>query len=446
MSEDPNTTNEYENQAIQSIGEKLYLDDETADVFFAVKSNDDDVVERIPAHKCQLAAISNVFKAMFYGKMKELGDVKITDIHVSAFKEFLQFFYLSRVQLTMENLCEVMNFGHKYNVSECLNVCLRFLKDSSISEDVCNIYHAAIVLDLSEFKQICENFITLNTENVFKSDGFMKCTSKVLCHILKINLLSCSEMDVFKACVSWVKALSKQNEITKESLQAYLGDLFYEIRFRSMSIEQFTELIPSFGHLFSINDIQEIIQMIQSKDFKPKFFNEKFRKAEWDEVKIVECDRLADEEVEEYFYMNPIESITFSTNEPVLLGEFDCQALKVYRDEAHHDLRSDLPTEITITENSHSCGSSRILSQLKANLGSKNKTVVTLTEPVLIRPGFKYTIELKQSVEGHCLKGLYMEEIVNMDFDITINFHSCNISKDTKNIVSPISVLKFNRI
>lgn len=55
---------------------KMFHDSETADVCFVLKS-DDDSIERILAHKNILAAASDVFKSMFYGPLKEDGDVQV---------------------------------------------------------------------------------------------------------------------------------------------------------------------------------------------------------------------------------------------------------------------------------------------------------------------------------------------------------------------------------
>lgn len=206
MSITNNTNVDYENQTVRTIGEKLYLDADTADVHFAVKiGNEGGAFERIPGHKSQLAAGSDVFKAMFYGDIKELGDVMVTDISVSGFKEFLQFFYLSRVQLTTENFGEVMNFGQKYIVPECLKIGLIFLKDELTVDNICTIYDVAIALDIKELNKLCENWITVNSEDFFNSDSFLSCSRDLLGHILQLNHFSCSEMDIFVACISWVK-------------------------------------------------------------------------------------------------------------------------------------------------------------------------------------------------------------------------------------------------
>lgn len=42
------------------------------------------------------AASSDVFKAMFYGELKENADIRVTDVSHAAFKQFLQFFVSSQ--------------------------------------------------------------------------------------------------------------------------------------------------------------------------------------------------------------------------------------------------------------------------------------------------------------------------------------------------------------
>lgn len=60
-------------------GETIYLDAETADVFFVV-DNGRGGSERILGHKYIVAAVSDVFRAMFYGPLKKEEDIGISHV------------------------------------------------------------------------------------------------------------------------------------------------------------------------------------------------------------------------------------------------------------------------------------------------------------------------------------------------------------------------------
>ncbi|XP_055326078.1 BTB/POZ domain-containing protein 6-A-like, partial [Sitodiplosis mosellana] len=234
---------DYSSKLLTAIGRKLYLNSELADVHFVFEANHD--FERVPANKAHLMTGSDVFATMFNGSWKEMDKVKIGDVSAAAFKEFLQFFYLGQVKLTMENIAEVMNLGEMYNVAECLAVCNKFLKNNLNNDNICRHYGLAMLLNQKNLKKACETFIVLNAKTVLKSTDFLACDRKILAQILKLNWMSCTEIELFEACISWVKAASKQNVLTKEIVQAHLGDLFHEIRFGSMSLQAFAALIPT---------------------------------------------------------------------------------------------------------------------------------------------------------------------------------------------------------
>lgn len=48
-----------------------------------------DEIEKFSANEANLAVLSPVFKAMFYGQLPEKGDVPIADADANGFKEFL---------------------------------------------------------------------------------------------------------------------------------------------------------------------------------------------------------------------------------------------------------------------------------------------------------------------------------------------------------------------
>lgn len=109
---------------------------------------------------------------MFYRESRENGDVCVTDVSDTVFKAFLQFFYMSAVELTADHLIGVLHLGHKFNVKLCIDACAKFLETELTNENVCTVA-------------------------VFASADFLTCSKNVLAYIMKKDLLSCSKVGVF---------------------------------------------------------------------------------------------------------------------------------------------------------------------------------------------------------------------------------------------------------
>lgn len=268
------TTFAYANKVLSSATQKHYLNDDFADVHFIFESG-----ERVPAHKVLLST-SDVFQTMFNGSWKDEKDVEIVDASADAFKEFLQFFYLDDVKLTMANVAEVMKLGNKYNVTECLNACSKMLIAKLTVENFCSTLDLALLFNRDDVKAKCIAKINFGMLNFLKSSSFLQCDKRILDYILTQDSLNCSEGVLFEAVMSWVCAKTKQNHLTEEIIHAELDDLFYKFRFRSMTFKEFAELIPAYGQIFTKNELQEIIQLIAHGDFEPRLFNVNIRNAD----------------------------------------------------------------------------------------------------------------------------------------------------------------------
>lgn len=272
MATNVTASKEYSVKVLQTIGQKLYLNEQMADFHFIFES-DDGIIDRIPAHKNFLVSASDIFEIMFNGTWEETNKVNIVDASPSAFREFLQFFYLDRVNVTMENVAQVMNLGEKYNVAECLKVCEDFLKSTLTNEIMCWGYGIAIHLNETDLMEFCEENIKNHASEVFASTSFLDCDRKVLKHILKLDLLFCTGAELIEGYMSWLKSVSKQEHLTREIIQKYLGDLFYEIPFGSMSLKDFAEFYRAYDDLLTYDEHREIIQMIAATNFQPKLFS-----------------------------------------------------------------------------------------------------------------------------------------------------------------------------
>ncbi|XP_055301660.1 uncharacterized protein LOC129568119 [Sitodiplosis mosellana] len=418
---------DYPSQLFSAIGRKLYLNSELADVHFVFGPNDH--YERVPVNKAHLMAASDVFATMFNGSWKEKDEVEIADTSAAAFKEFLQFFYFGQVKLTMENVGAVMNLGEMYNVAECLAVCSKFLKNNLNEENVCRHYRLAILFNQHKLKQSCETIIGFNTNSVFNSTDFLACDRTVLAEILELDWLSCTEVELFEACMSWVRASSKKDVLSKSLMRAHLGDLFHEIRFGSMSFQEFSSLIPSYGQLFNASEYGTIIQMIADDDFEGTSFNgnrvKRFDSDPWNEEDVIICNRLLMnyKSIKPYFLKN-LETTKFSTNEPLLLKDFAMARISKHRNGKYNNCE-DVPTEFTIIEVSGSGDSRKEVEKYngKANLESATSTYVGILKPILIKPGFMYEIRLKQNPPENCSIGVRLKSMVQMMDGITIQFH-----------------------
>lgn len=286
----PSCNQAYQIESPVQNGDCLYLDKTTSDVSFVFESAETDQSSsaapatgpvRISAHRVLLANNSEVFKQMFYcdgGESKvdvkdvPTTDVPITDVTPEAFKEFLQFFYLIEVELHTENISGVLYLGHKYKHMQCVELCAQFLKDIANPDNILFIMSLAIEYNPSDLLDFCQQFICTNTDAVLESNGFLECEQKTLAYCINANLFGCSEVKLFEACMEWVKAKSKQNVLTKEIVDEYLCDLFYEIRFGSMTIQDLCNLSLKYDAVLS-DDFKTITKLIVLPNFHSEKFN-----------------------------------------------------------------------------------------------------------------------------------------------------------------------------
>lgn len=169
-------TKKYTIDLIRSRCEKWYLDSTAADVHFAFDAIGSST--RLAAHKILLATDSDVFKEMFYGQSKENGDIRITDVAEATFKKVLQFFYFNEVEISIQNIAELMHLGRKYTITNCIDVCNQFLDDCLTADNILLVLNFAMHSCHSKLVKRCERlsqmFNKINTTHSgVKSNGPM---------------------------------------------------------------------------------------------------------------------------------------------------------------------------------------------------------------------------------------------------------------------------------
>lgn len=260
--------------------ETFYLNRRNCDVFFVFHANGR-IYEKVPAHKSILAVISTVFDDLFYGATAVRGDiVNVCDTTADVFKEFLQFFYLSTVQLTAKNFFNVMQLVAKYGIENCvLDACSELCEITITLDNICWGYELAILFEHIELQEFCKKFISENAQKIFQSASFLHCESNVLRSIVELDSLECDELTVFDGCLAWAQNAChrerRHNDDTEgQHLRQQLGDIFYEIRFGYMNVEDFYKRYCLYKGLFSLDEFEDIISMIALKGkYQSKIFN-----------------------------------------------------------------------------------------------------------------------------------------------------------------------------
>lgn len=246
-------------KSLETSFKKLYLDAELSDIRFEFNNS----AKIIPAHKNVLAIASPVFKELFYGPKKQTV-VKISGIDPDYFEVFLNFFYLEEVALTIGNIDVVTRLTYKYQVYDCCNTCVKFLlSELRQQKDALWMYQLAIDINNDDLKKVCEDFITHASKKLFESVEFQRCEKDMLKRILQMDKLSCSEIDVFRACLTWAESVCKQNN--SEDVRQQLGDCFNLIRFGTIDTTEFIVHTMPHKDLFTREEYEDILYKTSMK-------------------------------------------------------------------------------------------------------------------------------------------------------------------------------------
>ena len=430
------------NSAVAESTAKLYLNEKFADVHFVF--NIDDEVQKVPANKVILAALSSAFDDMFFESLSEPTDVEIVDASPEAFKEFLQFFYLDKVTLTIENIEAVARMADKYDILDCVNACAAFVESQLMLENLCWGYQLAIFLKNQPIIEFCEEKISESPKEIFASDGFQRSDSETLGRILRLNL-SCSESDVFDACVEWGKNACKEgglDETRLENVKAQLGENFKAIRFGDMSIGTFIKIHTSYNDLFTSEEFQDIILQITSTEYESKLFKQISWSFAWDDAKVLECERISESNTARI--VEGVEIVSFSSNKSVLLGaihSFSTHDGSMY-------VSNGFVTDVAIIQLQDVTSRSNLfLKELfigAFNTWSNDQLKIILSKPVLIKPQIVYEIRVIKIPSSYYYNATLKPKVM-LENGIEITFHQ-SASAGYDNVSTGwISTLMFNK-
>lgn len=246
---------------------KLFPDD-TADFEFQFNVYGNEL-KILRAHKKLLSMMSPVFEAMFSDKWNTRDRIIIDDVSYAAFKEFLQVFYKNEVEITEQNVGELLHLADKYNIEELVPSCQTFLIDHLTMDNCINSMNFATVYDIVELKKKCEELISENTAAILGTETFQQCTTESLTEILKIQQMQSTEKELFDFCIVWAKKQCEQNGFDASDgrkLREILNSCFDLIRFAEMKQDEYIECVEAFDDMFEKKQIFSIFKMFNGEN------------------------------------------------------------------------------------------------------------------------------------------------------------------------------------
>lgn len=220
---------------------------------------------------------------------------------------------------------------------------------------------------------------------------------------------------------------SKQSEITKEIVQCHLGDVFYRIRFRSVTLSELASLMPFFsGIYFRLKNTKTFFNCLKmtnsyqhcsldlrgSKDLDMKLMNR---------MRFIAIAGL----------------VTFTTNKPFNLSTIYFSGLQ-----SDEDVRWPHNINVTIQQ----CDPPHVLFFRNKVDSYVNKQILPLRRPVLIRADTEYEIKVQLDIADHTyFTTELMESLVQIRENNIVRFANYNsLSNGIK--MGLIRGLRFNLI
>ena len=123
--------------------------------------------------------------------------------------------------------------------------CTDFLIKNMTPENAAVILEQCTVFDEQEVVKRCKAMISEHTDRVIQSEGFLNIKQSTLKNILAMDNLSATEVQIFESCIRWAhRRIGPQHEaITGQMIREALGEAINQIRFTTMSCDEFRAIV-----------------------------------------------------------------------------------------------------------------------------------------------------------------------------------------------------------
>ena len=247
---------------------------------------------------------SPVFEAMFFGGMAQAAagssstqdqPIAVPDLQPSAFRDLLLYnslhfykqqrfgngndflFYHNRYIYTethsissFDQACELCYAAKKYMVPRLVEDCSQFMWKDLVPENVCRALEFANLYEDPTLKAQCLDLIRKKTRQSLAASEFEEMTESTLLILVKEEVLSLGEAELFDAVKRWAARQCAQREMesTGPNMRQVLTSVIAHIRFLTMTSEEFATS-PAVSGVLTEAECLAVLMNLSSRDKWP---------------------------------------------------------------------------------------------------------------------------------------------------------------------------------
>ena len=178
---------------------RMWRNQQLCDVLFIVNGD----TESFYAHKLVLAAsCGNI--------AKQANDNGVIEYHIpnvqgKSMKQALRFFYTGKIDITSENIEDLLEICGHISPHKLVNLCKDFLLDLTLASSV---RHRIIAFKygLEDVATSIDSYIRDHFTSLVNSEAFLQSDFEIIYDIISSDMLTTpNELQLFHACASWIK-------------------------------------------------------------------------------------------------------------------------------------------------------------------------------------------------------------------------------------------------
>ncbi|KAF5900048.1 kelch-like protein 33, partial [Clarias magur] len=246
--------------AITDLNRRLLAEIQTAAFYLGVPrvvklcSEEEEKEAKKDVHRVILSASSDYFRAMFSSGMKETHQTSVSLLLMGApeLEALLHCCYSGKLFLDWGCIFELTSTALQFQFQPALSLCLEFMQQELDAYRCLDVAAFGEAFEMNDLQEMADDFMLRHFEDVSATLKFQDLPVEKLKTYLHSNCLCvASELSVFKAVVSWIKADPRTR--VKEA-----RDLMRTVLFPLMTFTEFREVkvITSWPQ-FSNTDLYE---------------------------------------------------------------------------------------------------------------------------------------------------------------------------------------------